>query len=95
MTESGFKALGSAVVEQAALDWRYAYRTIKRLANAKSAAQKKRREEAEYLLQDCERFFLSEDFSLFSDLDGKKVLEELKKTPDVLMHRHYHHGDDE
>lgn len=95
MNERGLNALCSAVVSQAALDWRYAYRTIKRLANAKSAAQKKRREEAEYLLQDCERFFLSEDFSLFSDLDGKKLLEELKNKPDVLMHRFYNHGDDE
>lgn len=56
--------LANAVVEQAVLDWRNAVTKIEDLMRTKN---------------ECEEFFLSDRFTLYSGIDGKILLEDLNK----------------
>lgn len=67
---SPYEALGNAVVLQAAKDYRAAYKRWKRHpedAEVKSS------------LSQIERFFQSQRFHLFTELDGKALLHRLRK----------------
>lgn len=66
----GMEKLCNAVVKQAAQDWRTARRALNRHPDNHAA---------EHEMKRCERFFLSEHFMLFTDLDGKALLERLRK----------------
>lgn len=65
-----YQALGNAVVLQAVKDYRDA---VKKLSRGKknSAAEDTKRE--------CERYFRSGHFNIFSSLDGKALLSMLQK----------------
>lgn len=56
--------LTNAVVEQAVLDWRNAVTKIEDLMRTKN---------------ECEEFFLSDRFTLYSGIDGKIMLADLNK----------------
>lgn len=56
--------LTNAVVEQAVLDWRNAVTKIEDLMRTKN---------------ECEEFFLSDRFTLYSGIDGKIMLANLNK----------------
>lgn len=64
------EALGNAVVLQAAKDYREA---VKKLSRGKKNAM------AESTKNECERFFKSTYFNLFTQLDGKVLLSQLEK----------------
>ncbi len=66
----GYQALGNAVVLQAARDWRSAMRTLRKNRRNRAAQQMK---------DECEEFFLSGYFNLWTQLDGKALLEMLRK----------------
>jgi hypothetical protein len=67
---NGYERLGNAVVMQAVRDWRSTTRTLKRNPG---------NYEAKRLKEDCEQFFLSQDFNVFTALDGKALLDKLRK----------------
>jgi hypothetical protein len=67
---NGFERLGNAVVMQAVRDWRSATRTLKRNPG---------NYEAKRLKEDCEQFFLSQYFNIYTDLDGRALLDKLRK----------------
>lgn len=64
----GVDNLVSAIVKQAVSDWRNAMRRLKRSPN---------NVDANAMVIDCERFFLSGYFTLLTDLDGKEFLKKL------------------
>lgn len=65
-----YESLGNAVVLQAVRDYRDA---------AKKLSRGRRNPEAEKMKKDCERFFNSQHFNVFTNLDGKVILSELEK----------------
>ena len=65
-----YQALGNAVVLQAAKDYRDA---VKKLSRGKKNSS------AEDTKKECERFFRSGHFNIFSSLDGKALLSMLEK----------------
>jgi hypothetical protein len=65
-----YEKLGNAVVLQAVKDWRDAVKRLKK--NPKNF-------EADNMKKDCEKFFLSQHFSIYTDLDGEALLHQLKK----------------
>lgn len=65
-----YESLGNAVVLQAVRDYRDA---VKKLSRGR------RNPEAEKMKNDCERFFNSQHFNVFTSLDGKFILSELEK----------------
>lgn len=65
-----FESLGNAVVVQAVKDYRDAAKILSRGRTNHTAEATKR---------ECERFFQSEYFSLFTNLDGNILLCELEK----------------
>lgn len=67
---ANFKLLGNAVVFQAVEDYRNA-----RIDFANCPKDYK----AKSMMDECESFFLSERFNIFTDLDGKALLERLRK----------------
>ena len=75
MQNRRLKNLACAVVYQAVMDWKWARRTIDRLVDPDTESKKERLAKAHRLLIDTEAFFLGDDFCIFSDLDGKKLLE--------------------
>ena len=62
----GFVRLAHAIVVQAAKDWQ-------------TASGHPKSKKAKEVMAECEEFFLSEWFTELSGLDGKAVLEKLKK----------------
>lgn len=67
---SPYEALGNAVVLQAVKDYREAVHKLSR---------GKRNTNAESTKQECERFFQSPYFNVFTQLDGKALLSQLEK----------------
>ena len=65
-----YEALGNAVVLQAVKDYREAVHKLSR---------GKRNTNAESTKQECERFFQSPYFNVFTQLDGKELLSQLEK----------------
>ena len=63
--------LANAVVYKAVKDWKLAVKRIKK-SRKPSKADIITKEE-------CEEFFLSDRFKLFTELDGKLLLDKLKK----------------
>lgn len=67
---SPYEALGNAVVLQAVKDYRDAVHKLPR---------GKKNTIAESTKQECERFFQSPYFNVFTQLDGKALLSQLEK----------------
>nr|DAW31365.1 MAG TPA: hypothetical protein [Bacteriophage sp.] len=67
---SPYEALGNAVVLQAVKDYRDAVHKLSR---------GKKNTIAESTKQECERFFKSPYFNVFTQLDGKSLLSQLEK----------------
>ena len=67
---SPYEALGNAVVLQAVKDYREAVHKLSR---------GKKNTNAESTKQECERFFKSPYFNVFTQLDGKSLLSQLEK----------------
>lgn len=67
---SSYEALGNAVVLQAVKDYRDAVHKLSR---------GKKNTIAESMKQECERFFKSPYFNVFTQLDGKELLSQLEK----------------
>lgn len=67
---SPYEALGNAVVLQAVKDYREAVHKLSR---------GKKNMNAEFTKQECERFFQSPYFNVFTQLDGKALLSQLEK----------------
>lgn len=67
---SPYEALGNAVVLQAVKDYRDAVQKLSR---------GKKNTIAESTKQECERFFQSPYFNVFTQLDGKVLLSQLEK----------------
>lgn len=65
-----YEALGNAVVIQAAKDYREACAKLKK--NPENVSAKAMKEETE-------KFFESQRFNMFTELDGKALLEALRK----------------
>ena len=65
-----YEALGNAVVLQAVKDYREAVHKLSR---------GKKNTIAESTKQECERFFQSQYFNVFTQLDGKALLSQLEK----------------
>ncbi len=65
-----YEALGNAVVLQAVKDYREAVHKLSR---------GKKNTIAESTKQECERFFQSPYFNVFTQLDGKALLSQLEK----------------
>lgn len=65
-----YEALGNAVVLQAVKDYREA---VHKLSHGKKNTN------AESTKQECERFFQSPYFNVFTQLDGKALLSQLEK----------------
>lgn len=65
-----YEALGNAVVLQAVKDYREAVHKLSR---------GKKNTNAESTKQECERFFQSSYFNVFTQLDGKALLSQLEK----------------
>lgn len=70
MVRSPYEELANAVVLQAVKDYRDSKRILKR--NPRNDAAKKMKSE-------CERFFISEHFSIFTSIDGKSLLAKLEE----------------
>lgn len=67
---SPYEALGNAVVLQAVKDYRDAVHKLSR---------GKKNMIAESMKQECERFFKSPYFNIFTQLDGKTLLSQFEK----------------
>jgi hypothetical protein len=65
-----YEALGNAVVLQAVKDYREAVHKLSR---------GKKNTIAESVKQECERFFKSPYFNIFTQLDGQALLSQLEK----------------
>ncbi len=65
-----YEKLANAVVLQAVRDYRDA---VKKLSRGK------KNEAAESTKQECERFFKSQHFNVFTALDGRAILSQLEK----------------
>lgn len=74
MNDEGLEILGNAVVLQAVKDYRRACKTMQ---NNKPLSDKYKN--AKYVKEECERFFLSQRFNIFSRADGTAILEILRK----------------
>ena len=70
-----YKELATAMVVQASIDY------LEYRHKAKHATDPWERHHAEREVEKCEEFFCSERFSLFSELDGKRILAQLKIMP--------------
>lgn len=68
-----YQALGNAVVLQAVKDYRDAVKKLSR-GRENSAAEQTKKE--------CERFFKSGHFNIFTNLDGVALLSKLEKEAD-------------
>lgn len=86
------RELGNAVVEMAVQDYRWAKRTLERLPKSNRKKVKEQREKAEAMKLDCERFFNSDHFNIFTQLDGKALLEKLEQETDDIWTKKSHSG---
>lgn len=77
---SGWQALANAVVVQAANDYRAALRTMKRrpILLGKKGGESTLLQ-AEYRIRECEGFFYSERFSLYTSVSGPFIATEIRK----------------
>lgn len=66
-----YEALANAIIEQAARDWRQSARKLRKNPDNQAAL---------WMKKDCERFFLSDWFSVLSNLDGAVILEKLREV---------------
>ena len=69
--------LGNAIVYQAVIDWIDARAKLAKVPDDVSSTR---------MLRDCEHFFRSDEFSLFSDLDGNVLLQRMKEGWNDLRH---------
>ncbi len=67
-----YRNLADAIILQAVDDWRKAKRDIE-------IQQGQNRLRANKMIKDCERFFLSSYFNLFTEIDGAYILRALEK----------------
>lgn len=67
---NGYERLGNAVVMQAVKNWRSSTRKLKRNPD---------NYEAKRLKKECEQFFLSQCFNMYTNLDGRALLDKLGK----------------
>ena len=65
-----YEALASAVVMQTVRDYRAAVKKLKR---------NRRNADARQMKEECERFFLSEHFNTFTEIDGRMLLSRLRR----------------
>ena len=70
MTENGIENLAHAIILQAVKDYRKALKILKR---------QPRHKEAKATAEECEEFFLSKWFTTLTNIDGKVLMEKLKK----------------
>lgn len=70
MTENGIENLAHAIILQAVKDYRKALKILKR---------QPRHKESKEMVADCEGFFLSKWFTTLTNIDGKVLMEKLKK----------------
>ncbi len=69
-TSDPYENLANAVVIKAAKDHRRAISTLKRNNNS---------ERAKYMLNETERFFLSDWFTVLTDLDGEVLMTKIRE----------------
>lgn len=67
---SNYRQLGSAIILQAVDDYRAARQAFMNCPKDYKAKA---------VMQECENFFLSDRFTVFTNLDGKALLENLRK----------------
>ena len=70
-----YEELANAIVIMAAKDYRKALRTLKKGYNPSSEKYIR----AAKMKSDCERFFMGEWFKSLTDLDGRKIMENIQK----------------
>lgn len=71
LTLDAWENLCNAVVYKAVKDWKLA---VKRIKNSRKPSK------ADMITkEECEEFFLSDRFKIFTELDGKVLLEKLKE----------------
>ena len=70
MAKEPYEELGNAVVLQAVRDYRWAKKTLRKNRKNNVAIRMK---------AECERFFTSVHFSIFSSIDGKSLLAKLEE----------------
>jgi len=70
----GYRELASAIVLQAVKDWRSAAKTLRK---------RPRYELAIKLKADCERFFRSGWFETLTNVDGRVILQKLKREENI------------
>ena len=70
ITENGIENLAHAIILQAVKDYRKALKILKR---------NPRHKESKEMVADCEGFFLSKWFTTLTNIDGKVLMEKLKK----------------
>ena len=71
--------LAVAIVNQAKLDYIRSVKWLKNHPHARTRKEVARRAECYRLINDCERFFLSQWFYELTGCDGKPMLKMLKK----------------
>ena len=69
-----YENLANAIVMQAVKDWRDAVKKLKK---------RPRYEPAKEIKEECEEFFLSERFGIFTKVDGRWLLQKLKKEAGI------------
>lgn len=70
MSLDPYEALANAVVLQAVKDWR---------ESAKKVSRGRRNINAQAMKDECEKFFTSSYFNIFTELDGNMLLMKLKQ----------------
>ena len=73
MKQEAYENLANAIVLQAVKDYRKALESLKRHPGNAGA---------QYVIKDVERFFLSDWFVELTDLDGRTLMEQLRKEAD-------------
>ena len=69
-----FENLANAIILQAVKDWRQAVRVLKKRPRYRAARE---------MREDCEKFFLSECFEELTRVDGRALLEQLKREAGI------------
>lgn len=69
-----YENLANAIVLQAVKDWRSAVRTLKK---------RTRYDPAKQMQEECERFFLSDWFSVLTSVDGRLLLRKLREEEGI------------
>ena len=72
----GYKLLANAIIEQAAKDYRAAYRML--TMNPRNRAAKRE-------MKSIEQFFSSEFFSTICSLDGSQLLKDIRKDLEEVI----------